>query len=94
MKGSTPVKFKNTLRAFCKYCGMIKVWMAYFKRKSISTKDKPHPGKTKTVTSAEMLEKVHTAILEERRLKLTEIAEIVRRERAHHIIHRVVDMRR
>jgi len=44
----------------------VKNWVAQFKRGDFSTCDAPRPGRTKTVTTPEIIDKIHELILEDR----------------------------
>jgi len=45
----------------------VKNWVAQFKCGDFSTCDAPRPGRPKTVTTAEIIDKIHELILEDRR---------------------------
>ena len=49
--------------------------MAQFKRGGFSTCDAPHPGQPKTVTTLEIIDKIHELILEDHRILAKSIAE-------------------
>jgi len=49
--------------------------MAQFKRGDYSTCDAPRPGRLKTVTIPEIIDKIHGLILEDRRFSAKSIAE-------------------
>ncbi|XP_014486574.1 PREDICTED: putative uncharacterized protein FLJ37770, partial [Dinoponera quadriceps] len=55
----------------------VKKWAAEFKRGRTSLKDDPRKGRPKTATTPETIEKVHNIVLDDRRLKVCEIAEAV-----------------
>jgi len=42
--------------------------VAQFKRGDLSTCDAPRPGRPKTVTTPEIIDKIHELILEDRRI--------------------------
>jgi len=46
-----------------------------FKRGDFSTCDAPRPGRTKTVTTHEIIDKIHELILEDRWISAKSIAE-------------------
>ena len=46
----------------------VKNWVAPFKRDDFSTYDVPCPGRTKTVTTPEIIDLIHELILEDRRI--------------------------
>ena len=70
--------------------------MAQFKRGDFSTCDAPRPGLPKTVTTLEVIDKIHELILEERRISAKSIAEQlgISRERVGSVIHEELDMRK
>jgi hypothetical protein len=53
-------------------------WVSEFKRGRTHTNDKPLPGRPKTVTTPEIVDKIHDVTLADRRIKVHEIAEAVR----------------
>jgi len=59
-----------------------------------STCDAPHPGRTKTVTTLEIIDQIHELILEDGRISAKSIAEQlgISRERVRPIIHEDLDM--
>jgi len=70
--------------------------VAQFKRGDFSTCDAPRPGRTKTVTTPEIIDQIHELILEHRRISAKSIAEqlCISRERVWSIIHEDLDMRK
>jgi len=70
--------------------------VAQFKRGDFSTCDAPRPGLPKTVTTLEVIDKIHELILEERRISAKSIAEQlgISRERVGSVIHEELDMRK
>ena len=46
----------------------IKNWVTQFKRVDFSTCDAPRPGRTKTVTTPDIIDQIHRLILEDRRI--------------------------
>jgi len=74
----------------------VKNWVAQFKRGDFSTCDAPRPGRTKTVTTPEIIVQIHEIILEDRRILAKSIAEQlgISRERIGSIIHEDFDMRK
>ena len=63
--------------------------MIQFKRGDFSTCDEPRPGRPKTVTIPDFIEKIHELILEDHRILAKSIAEQLgtSRERVGSIIH-------
>jgi transposase len=55
-----------------------KKWAAEFKRGSTSLEDDPHEGRPKSATTPEIIEQVHDMVLDDRRMKVREIAETIR----------------
>jgi len=70
--------------------------VTHFKHGDFSTCGAPCPGRTKTVTSPEIVHKVHKLILEDRRISAKSIAEQlgISRDRVGTIIHEDLDMRK
>ena len=70
--------------------------MTQFKCADFSTCDAPRPGRTKTVTTPEIIVKIHDIILEDRRISVKSIAEQlgISREGVRSIIHEDLDMRK
>ena len=71
-------------------------WYAKFKRGEMSTEDGERSGRPKEAVTTENITKIHKLILNDRKLKLNDIADIVKisSERVHHIIHEYLDMRK
>lgn len=71
-------------------------WYAKFKRGEMSTEDGERSGRPKEAVSDENIQKIHKIILKDRKVKLKEIADIVKisSERVHHIIHEYLGMRK
>jgi len=74
----------------------IKNWVVQFKSGDFSTCDVPRPGRTKTVTTPEIIEHIHKLILEDCRISARSIAEQlgISREQVGSIIHEDLDMRK
>jgi DNA-binding Xre family transcriptional regulator len=74
----------------------IKKWDAEFKRGRTSLEDVPREGRPKSVTTPETIEQVHDMLLDERRMKVREIAETIgiSKERVGHILHEELDMKK
>jgi len=69
---------------FIKVCGnsspsfsTIKKWAAEFKRGRTSLEDDPREGHPKSATTTEIIEQVHDMVLDDRRMKVREIAETI-----------------
>ncbi|XP_031639731.1 protein GVQW3-like, partial [Contarinia nasturtii] len=74
----------------------IKYWFREFKRGRTDTDDAQRSGRPKEVVTPENIKKIHKIILNDRNVKLSEIAETLKisKERVHHIIHEYLDMRK
>ncbi|CAK1596584.1 unnamed protein product [Parnassius mnemosyne] len=74
----------------------VKNWVAEFKRGRTCVKDETRPGRPKSVTTPEMVVKVHDMGLADRRLKLSEIADTIgiSKEREHHILSEELNMKK
>jgi histone-lysine N-methyltransferase SETMAR len=55
----------------------IKKWAAEFKRGRTSLEDDPREGRPKSTTPPEIIEQVHDMVLDDREIKMREIAETV-----------------
>ena len=71
-------------------------WVAQFKRGGFSTCDASRPGRSKTVTTPEVIDQNRELILKDRRISGKSIAEElgISRERVRSIIHEDLDMRK
>jgi [histone H3]-lysine36 N-dimethyltransferase SETMAR len=71
-------------------------WINEFKHGRTSTKDEARPGRPSDVTNPEMISKIHGIVLEDRRVKVREIAETVgiSTERVHNILHQKLEMKK
>ena len=87
---------KETLGEHAPSYATIKNWVAQFKHGDFSTCDVPHPGRTKTVTTPEIIDSIHEIVLEDHRISAKSIAEPlgISRERVGSIIHEELDMRK
>lgn len=74
----------------------IKDWYAKFRRGEMSTEDGERSGRPKEAVTDENIKKIHKMILNDRKLKLNEIADTLQisTERIHHIIHEYLGMRK
>ena len=75
---------------------MVEKWFREFKCGRTSTEAMPSPGRPNEVTTEEMINKIHDIALNDRRVKLSEIADIVHisKERVGNILHEHLDMRK
>jgi transposase len=73
----------------------IKKWAAKFKRGRTSLEDDPREGRPKNATIPEIIEQVHDMVLDDRRMKVREIAETIgiSKERVGYILHEKLDMK-
>jgi predicted XRE-type DNA-binding protein len=74
----------------------IKKWAAKFKHGLTSLEDDPREGRPKIATKPEIIEQVHDMVLDDRRMKLREIAETIgiSKERIGYILHEEFDMKK
>jgi transposase len=74
----------------------IKKWPAEFKRGRTSLEDDPCEGHPKSATTTEIIEQVHDMVLDDRRMKVHEIAEAIgiSKECAGYILHEELDMKK
>lgn len=74
----------------------VEKWFAKFKRGEMSTEDETRSGRPKEAVTDENIKKVHKIIMNDRKLKLIEIAETLKisKERVGHIVHEYLDMRK
>ena len=64
----------ETLREYAPLYATVKNWVALFKR-DFSTCDAPRPGRSKTVTTTEIIDQIHELILEDRQISAKSISE-------------------
>ena len=74
----------------------IKYWFHEFKRGRTSVSDEESSGWPIEVTTEEMIEKIHGIVLNDRRIKVREIVEIVgiSHERVLYILHQQLEMKK
>jgi len=74
----------------------IKKWAAEFKPGRTSLEDDPCEGRPKSATTPEIIEQVHDVVLDNRRMKVHEIAETIgiSKERVGYILHEELDMKK
>jgi histone-lysine N-methyltransferase SETMAR len=74
----------------------IKKWAAEFKRGRISPEDDPRERRPKSATTPEIIEEVHDMVLNDRWMKVREIAETlgISKERVGYILHEELDMKK
>ena len=73
----------------------VKFWAAEFKRGRKGLRDDESSGRPKTAITDENITKVHQMVLDDRRLKVREIAEVMNmsKERVCHILNQHLGMR-
>ncbi|UYV80436.1 hypothetical protein LAZ67_19000187 [Cordylochernes scorpioides] len=71
-------------------------WMDEFKRGRKPTQDETRPGRSMDVTTPEMVSKTHCIVMEDRRVKICEIAETsdILLDSVHHILHVKLQMKK
>jgi len=86
----------ETLGEHASSYAIVKNWVAQFKRGDFSTCVAPRPGRTKTVTTPEIIDQIHELILKDRRISTKSIAEQlgISREQVGSVIHEDLDMRK
>ena len=58
----------ETLGKYAPSYATVKKWVANFKRGDYSTSDAPRPGRPKTLTTPEIIDRIHELILEDRQI--------------------------
>jgi histone-lysine N-methyltransferase SETMAR len=80
-EGLTPneinLKFMNVYGDSSPSFSTIKKWAAEFKRGRTTLEDDPREGRPKSATTPEIIEPVHDMLLDDRRMKVREIAETI-----------------
>jgi transposase len=73
----------------------IKKCSAKFKRGRTILEDDPHEGRPKSAITPEIIEQVHDMVLDERRMKVREIAETIdiSKEPVGYILHEELDLK-
>jgi histone-lysine N-methyltransferase SETMAR len=89
-------KFIKVYRDSSPSFSTIKEWAAEFKRGHTSLEDDPREGRPKSATPPEIIEQVHDMILDDRRMKVREIAETtgISKERVGYILHEELGMKK
>ena len=74
----------------------IKTWAAEFKRGRTGLEGDPREGRPKSATTPEIIEQVHDMVLDDRRMKVREIAETIgiSKEGVGYILHEELDMKK
>ena len=100
LKGNTPAQIKDELNSvygdFAPLFTTVKFWAAELKRGRKSLGDDERSGRSKTTTTDENIAKVHQMVLDGRRIKMREIAEVTNmsKERVRHILNQHLGMRK
>jgi transposase len=80
-EGLTPYEihseFINVYRDSSPSFSTIKKWAAEFERCCTNLEDDPREGRPKSATTPEIMEQVHDMVLDDRRMKVHEIAETI-----------------
>lgn len=100
LKGLSPTNIKeeldSTLGESSPSFTTVKYWVAEFKRGRTNCQDEPRSGRPNEVTSPEMVKKIHKIVLDDRRLKVRELADMVgiSKSAVHRILTENLDMRK
>ncbi|XP_026319343.1 protein GVQW3-like [Hyposmocoma kahamanoa] len=100
LKGITPTQIKDELDSVNEDSApsftRVKFWAAEFKRGRKSLGDDERSGCPKTATTDENIAKVHQMVLDDRRIKVKEIEEVMNmsKERVCHILNQHLGMRK
>lgn len=86
----------QTLSVKCPSYSTVKKWCANFQRGDFETEDAARSGRPSTVTTPEIVDRVHDLILSDRRIAAKTIAETLKisRERVGFIINEQLDMQK
>jgi hypothetical protein len=92
---ATHSKFIKVYRDSSPSFSTIKKWAAKFKLGRTSLEDDPRKGRPKSATTPKIIEQVHDMVLDDRRMKVPEIAETIgiSKERVGYILHEELDMK-
>ena len=89
-------EMKNVLGESAPSYATVKNWVANFQRGRTSTQDDHRSGRPQSVTTTVMVAKIHDVVLKDRRLKVSEIANIVNisKERVYNILTQELHMKK
>lgn len=100
LKKNTPTQIKTEMDSIygksAPSFSTIKFWVAELKRGRTSLYDDERSGRPKTATSNDIVQKVHQLVLDDRRIKVREIAEAISisKERVCYILTQELNMRK
>ncbi|XP_020282790.1 histone-lysine N-methyltransferase SETMAR-like [Pseudomyrmex gracilis] len=100
LKGKTVTQIKSKLNAVLgnssPSISTVHTWVTDFKRGRTSCEDAHRSGRPNKVTTPAMIQKIHKIVMDDCRLKLRDIAEIVdiSSERVHNILHEHLNMKK
>lgn len=100
LKNNTPTQIKTEMDSVygesAPSFSTVKFWVAEFKRGRTNLYDDERVGRPKTATNQDIVQKVHRLVLNDRRIKVREIAEAVSisKERVCHILVEHLNMRK
>jgi histone-lysine N-methyltransferase SETMAR len=85
-----------TLEEDCPSLTMVKKWVARFRTGHFEVTDEPRSGRPVSAATEENTDEIHDLILEDRRISVKKIVEILQisRERVSHVIRNILDMRK
>ncbi|KAL0860950.1 hypothetical protein ABMA27_009481 [Loxostege sticticalis] len=75
---------------------MVHNWFTEFRLGRMTTNDAEHPGRPIEVTTEAMVNKIHDIVLEDRRVKIREIADAmhISNERVFYVLHNILGMKK
>ena len=100
MRGNTPTQIKDELNSVygdsAPSFTTAKFWAAEFKRGRKSLEDDERSRRPKTATADENIAKVHQIVLDDRGIKMREIAEVMNMSNEHvcHVLNQHLGMRK
>lgn len=76
--------------------GMVHKWFTEFRLGRMTTNDAERPGRPIEVTTEAMVNKIHDIVLEDRRVKIREIADAmhISNERVFYVLHNILGMKK